>query len=248
VINFGQLLTLEIIGPGILKTTDIHNRELITTSRSKEDIPDESNEYNQEDCIRKSPIPYFAPRKEPDVTSRSEEDIPDKANVFYQLDRIGKHPTPYFAPRKELEHIDKELRRPVTVPANRRILSLVGLGGSGKTQLMLQYAWTHRYSYGVVLWFDAQSRNALDDSFLLAARQMGLVLPPNSAQASSSENAVTRYQSRLESNVVLIKKELRRRRQQWLLLYDGADDLSIIDSLPQYFPYDSEGAIIISSR
>jgi hypothetical protein len=118
------------------------------------------------------------------------EDIEDKVYSFYQLDRIGKHPTSHFAPREELEHIERDLRPPTTGPEDSRILSLVGLGGSGKTQLMLQYAWARRDQYGTVLWFNAQSKDTLDESFLLAASQLGLVLPPTAARASISGNAI----------------------------------------------------------
>lgn len=182
------------------------------------------------------------------VASKPLEDIQDKVIDFYQLDRIGKHPTSHFVQRKELEYIEKQLHSPKRGPVNSQILSLVGLGGAGKTQLMLQYAWTHRDQYGVVLWFDAQSIDTLDESFLLAASQLGLVLPPTAARASDSEHEVVRYKSRLESNIEAIRKELRRRRQQCLLLFDGADDIPIIDSLPQYFYYEKEGDIIVSSR
>ncbi|OCL07595.1 hypothetical protein AOQ84DRAFT_55645 [Glonium stellatum] len=124
----------------------------------------------------------------------------------------------------------------------------MGLGGSGRTQLMLQYAWTRREVYGVVLWFDARNMFALEETFLLAASQLGLVLPPTKERGSISANALELYQSGLENCLSLLKRELRRRQQRWLLLFDEADDLSMIELLPRIFPSDLDGNVIVSSR
>ena len=102
---------------------------------------------------------------------------------FYQLDRIGKQPVPFFVHRDELPQIGDLFATP-TQPGSTRVV-LVGLGGSGKTQIMLQYAWSSREEYGVVLWFDARSTVSLRESLRLAASQLGLCLPAHEAPKSS---------------------------------------------------------------
>lgn len=169
---------------------------------------------------------------------------------FYQLDRIGKHPVSYFAKRDELSQIMDLFKRAPHRPEEEKVtaISLVGLGGSGKTQLMLQYASRFREFYGVVLWFDARSEEALEESFELAAAQLGLILPATTRTSANSSGAMVEHQPSRVLNAALVKKELRRRNQLWLLLFDEADDLHTIDFLPRYFPSDSNGDILISSR
>lgn len=129
-----------------------------------------------------------------------------------------------------------------------KIISIVGFGGSGKTQLMLQYAWTHRDAYGVVLWIDAQSLDFLNDTFSLAAEQLGLVLPRTWVSNSRTTTTVALFIPKLQRNVDAIQKELRRRNQKWLILIDRADEIHMIDQLPKYFPSAPGGCIIVSSR
>lgn len=134
------------------------------------------------------------------------EDVGDKVSTFYQLDRIGKHPTSHFAPRQELEDIERDLCQLTVGSPEARIVSLVGLGGSGKMQLMLQIRMVRRDKYGVVLWFDAESLSTLDESFLLAASQLGLVLPLITTPVSRPENKIVRYLSRLGLMLRLLKR------------------------------------------
>ncbi|KAL7626416.1 hypothetical protein AAE478_003188 [Parahypoxylon ruwenzoriense] len=165
---------------------------------------------------------------------------------FYQLDRIGKQPVPYFVARPELDRI-KTVFSGNSQNVGVRILSLVGLGGSGKTQLMLQYASSERGRYGVILWIDATSEDAVASTYKIAASLLGLVAPPFE-QAVSTSSSLVRYRPELEMNIAAVKRELRKRGRPWLILFDGADDLDIIDNLRNYIPSAPNGHVLISSR
>ncbi|KAI1743759.1 hypothetical protein F4680DRAFT_407402 [Xylaria scruposa] len=168
-------------------------------------------------------------------------------NPFYQLDRIEKVPVPYFIFRKELDQIRDHFRL-MNTPNGSRVLCLLGLGGSGKTQLTLQYAWSEREQFGVVLWIDAGSRENISASFKLAASQLGLRLPPHEA-ALSTNQAVTKHQPEFESDRRAVTQELLRRNQRWLLIFDQADDEKLFQELRRYMPSDSRnGHILLSSR
>lgn len=199
----------------------------------------------------RSPSPY-SDQSTPDISGsivyipRPERATPNQ-HPFYQLDFIDKRPVGYFAPREELSRLEHVLDPTFLSRLPVQIVSLVGLGGSGKTQLMLQYASQHRDEYGVVLWFDASSEAALEESVFFAASHLGLI-PMSTAGHSLESTALVRFQSPLDSNTALLKRELRRRKQRWLILVDQADDMAMIRCLPRFLPSNPAGDVIVSSR
>src|SRR3954449_623239 len=58
-------------------------------------------------------------------------------------------------------------------------LVLSGLGGMGKTQLMLQYYYTHRGEYKDVFWLSAEGTAAAMDMFRLLAESLGIKVDEN---------------------------------------------------------------------
>ncbi|CAH0002317.1 unnamed protein product [Clonostachys byssicola] len=179
------------------------------------------------------------------IRQRRPRSEPELHHQFFQLDRIGKKPVPYFVHRKEISQIGKWFEESSTSKTSRTVV-LAGLGGSGKTQIMLRYAWLSRNKYGVVLWFDGKSFDSLNESFRLAASQLGLRIP---AHETPSPNARSLSKSTdFDGDLELIKRELRRRRQSWLLLFDQVDDLAVIDRLREFIPSDPNGRILVCSR
>lgn len=184
------------------------------------------------------------------IGSRREQPTPaneehESKGAFFQLDWIEKWPVTYFAERDELAEIQR-MFDDARGPYSTAVVALIGLGGSGKTQLMLQYAYSQRNSYGVVLWFDARNTDTLLKSFEDAAAQLGLIVHPTMQWNNSQGQGVVKYNRQVNADKV--KKELQRRQQKWLMLFDEADDISMIDVLPKYLPVDHNGSIIISSR
>ncbi|CZT01142.1 uncharacterized protein RCO7_02762 [Rhynchosporium graminicola] len=168
-------------------------------------------------------------------TTKSEQS--DSESKFFQLDRIGKQPVKYFASRSQLSKIQKAFAAEQK-SSTTDVVALVGLGGSGKTQLMLIYAYTQRDLYGVVLWIDARDMESLLESFELAAAQLGLLVPPTIAWDKSLPEQVSKY-SQL-ANAIKVHDELRRRQQKWLLLFDEVDNLSHVRSTSILYPCRSE--------
>ena len=55
----------------------------------------------------------------------------------------------------------------------QRTFALCGLGGMGKTQITISYAFEHRQDYDAVLWAHADSRAKLSESFARFAVELG---------------------------------------------------------------------------
>lgn len=105
---------------------------------------------------------------------------------------------------------------------NHRV-ALFGLGGIGKTQLALEYVYSHRDSYEFIFWISAVSETTLLSSFQEIARRTQCV--PNTDALSPSEVA---------KNVLW----WLNRQQKWLLVIDNLDNLEVVDS---YLPDASLG-------
>jgi tetratricopeptide (TPR) repeat protein len=123
------------------------------------------------------------------------------------------------------EGLLEELHRASTRGA---AVALTGLGGIGKTQLALEYAYRHRDEYRVVWWVRA------DDEATLAADYAGLAAALGLPEREAKEQAV----------VVAAVRLWLEQNTGWLLVFDNAENRAAVrDYVPQ-----GRGAVIITSR
>jgi SEFIR domain len=113
--------------------------------------------------------------------------------------------------------------------AKRKSAALSGLGGLGKTQTAVEYAYRHRADYAAIFWIRAETRELLLAD--LAALAAPLNLP--SAAAKEQEAAVAEVRQWLEAN------------PGWLLILDNLDDLGLAKGI---LPRDSEGHLLLTTR
>jgi len=107
--------------------------------------------------------------------------------------------------------------------------AISGLGGVGKTQMAVEYAYRHRQDYQSVLWARAESRETLTSSFVEIATL--LHLPEKNAQDQTlTVNAVKRW---LEAN------------WEWLLILDNADELAVVG---EFLPSALGGHVLLTTR
>jgi tetratricopeptide (TPR) repeat protein len=104
-----------------------------------------------------------------------------------------------------------------------------GLGGIGKTQLALEYAYRHRADYDVIWWMRSE------DLTTLASDYAGLAVKLNLPEKDATEQRVI---------VAAVKAWLEQNRG-WLLIFDNAED---VQPVREYIPQASAGHIIITSR
>jgi hypothetical protein len=107
--------------------------------------------------------------------------------------------------------------------------AISGLGGIGKTQLVLEYAYRHRHEYHAVLWAQAETREALTSPYLSIARLLDLP----EKDVSESERVI-----------VAVKRWLQR-QTGWLLVLDNADELTLVRD---FLPPSVSGHVLLTTR
>ncbi len=136
---------------------------------------------------------------------------------------------PFFTGRTELlttlhEQLNKDHSTALT-----QSQALTGLGGIGKTQTALEYAYRYRDSYDAVFWVRAASRETLIADFVTLAHLLDLP-----GQDASDQMLV----------VAAIKRWLEH-HEGWLLILDNADELHI---LTDFLPAEGAGHILLTTR
>jgi tetratricopeptide (TPR) repeat protein len=106
---------------------------------------------------------------------------------------------------------------------------LSGLGGIGKTQTAIEYAYRYREEYAAVFWARADSRETLVSDYVALARLLGL----------PGQDAAEQMQ------VVVAVKRWLEQHAGWLLILDNADELSL---LGDFLPTESKGFLLLTTR
>jgi tetratricopeptide (TPR) repeat protein len=107
--------------------------------------------------------------------------------------------------------------------------SLFGLGGVGKTQIAVEYAWRHRDEYTAVLWCFAGTEQSVRGGYSAIAALLDLPEKESQEQAKVTD-AVKGW---LEQNT------------GWLLVLDNADDPAMVKP---FLPQGNTGHLLLTSR
>ncbi len=104
-----------------------------------------------------------------------------------------------------------------------------GLGGIGKTQTAIEYAYRYRANYKAILWARSDSEGTLTSEFVAIAQLLGL---------SESDEQDQR---------IIIEAVMRwlRTNSHWLLIFDNIEDLA--DAEP-FIPRSGQGHILLTTR
>ena len=167
---------------------------------------------------------------------------------------------------RELADIHNTLHSANATTSDQRVMVLHGLGGIGKTQLAIQYAYIHQKDYTSVWWVNASTTQTLSQGFLGIAQQLLSFHIKNATAGLKPDNARIAVALGLPPNAVDQNGELSASRDiteivvhatkswfaaednnQWLLIIDNYDDLSNVNVYDFLHP-GSSGSILITSR
>jgi tetratricopeptide (TPR) repeat protein len=130
---------------------------------------------------------------------------------------------PFFTGRS---HVLNDLRRELT---SRGKAALSGMGGIGKTQTAVEYAYRHRGEHGAVLWAKADSEDTLKTDFAGIAAKLEL----SEKEGSDRDKIVAAVSRWLDTNA------------GWLLILDNADDLSLVSDVLRH---EWGGHVLLTTR
>jgi tetratricopeptide (TPR) repeat protein len=140
--------------------------------------------------------------------------VPYRRNMFF----TGRE--------KILDHLYTVLRKG---DATVRTQAISGLGGIGKTQIAIEYAYRYSTEYQAIFWVNASTRDVLSDDFIKLAVLLNLPEPHE-----EDRDIVIRAVKRWLSN-----------HTRWLLILDNVDNLEMI---ADFLPAQSTGDVLITTR
>jgi tetratricopeptide (TPR) repeat protein len=147
-----------------------------------------------------------------------------------RLWNVPSHRNPFFTGRGELlTQLSATLAagQPVGITQPQAIS---GLGGIGKTQIAIEYAYRHRQDYPAILWTLADTRESLVSGYVGIARLLHL------PERDEQDQTII---------VQAVKQWLTTTHSAWLLILDNADDLAVVR---EFLPPRFAGHILLTTR
>lgn len=134
---------------------------------------------------------------------------------------------PFFTGRNELlSRLSTALK---TGQATALSQAISGLGGIGKTQMAVEYAYQHCDEYQAVLWTLSDTRESLVTGYIAIAELLGLPERNTEAQQIIIQAVKTWFQV----------------HHSWLLILDNADDLALVR---EFIPSVFGGHLLLTTR
>src|SRR6266516_1765974 len=136
---------------------------------------------------------------------------------------------PFFTGREDLIKTLHERLAVIKTAALTQPQAISGLGGIGKTQIAIEYAYRYRREYPAIFWVRAAMRDTLIADFVTLATLLSL--PEQHEQD--------------QNRVVAAVKRWFTFHKEWLLILDNADDLAAVAN---FIPAGDNGYVLLTTR
>lgn len=127
------------------------------------------------------------------------------------------------------ERLLTEVRKTLTSGQNAVLMAMIGLGGVGKTQLAVEYAYRHVAGYTLVWWIRSEETATLAADYASLATELQLL----------EREAVDKHEV-----ISAVRRHLQHARD-WLLIFDNAQQP---EDIADYLPRGATGHVLITSR
>jgi hypothetical protein len=126
--------------------------------------------------------------------------------------------------------------------------ALTGLGGIGKTQIAVEYAYSRRQHFDAVFWVGADEKLKLAENYNQIAAELQLIKDWKDADRVVSRSVVLKWLSepnKEPQDLAAGEDTNEIDKATWLLILDNADDLQLIQD---YLPIGGKGSVLLTSR
>ncbi|KAI0444647.1 hypothetical protein F4803DRAFT_510742, partial [Xylaria telfairii] len=129
--------------------------------------------------------------------------------------------------------------------ATSRFVTILGLGGYGKTALAAAYASSRRSRFDAVFWINAGNIEKIQEGYSNAARQLHLVAQDEGFDPVSAREDAKGWLAKPIKVLSQSQDIIAPNEAQWLLILDNADEPDILEG---FLPPLGVGSILITSR
>ena len=116
------------------------------------------------------------------------------------------------------------------------MVALIGMAGSGKTQLAMRFCRSQSENHKSIFWADASTLASLKRSYV------------NMANSVSQSSPTFTLATDSEKSIAYLKRFLSGAPQPWILVLDNYDDPEEFQDIRSFIPYNDQGVVIITSR
>ncbi|KAJ4402238.1 hypothetical protein N0V85_005348 [Neurospora sp. IMI 360204] len=130
-----------------------------------------------------------------------------------------------------------------TEPVQPRSFAICGMGGIGKTELAVEYAYSRKDKFEAIFWLSADEASILASNFAQIAKKLGLEDENDESDLAASREVVMDWLARPLKKVS--GPETPANLATWLIIFDNVDDIHVIS---EFWPKFGRGSVLVTSR
>ncbi|KAJ3541339.1 hypothetical protein NM208_g4656 [Fusarium decemcellulare] len=129
-------------------------------------------------------------------------------------------------------------------PDRFRVGALCGLGGMGKTETAIEYAFTRRDAFDAIFWVHAEDESSIETGIAKIAVRLGIQDPNDPGNKVINKSLAIEWLCK-PWKVDYNSDTPSRNKASWLVIFDNADNPEV---LHPYSDITGSGAVLITSR